>query len=98
MRSQGRTVRALVASKLKRLLGVDPPERAMVKRPRCATASVAARMTSSAAAANNSCGVVRIRTSTEEVTAIAQFQVEIGGRYTITGLKPERFLFTSTRR
>ena len=40
----------------------------MVKRPRCATASVAARTTSSAAAENNSCGVVRMRISTEELT------------------------------
>src|SRR5258708_1315887 len=67
MRSQGKTVRAFVASKLKRFLGVDPPESAIVKRPRCATASLAARTTSSAAAANNSCGVVSVRISTEEL-------------------------------
>src|ERR1017187_484866 len=42
----------------------------MVKRSRCATASFAVRTTSSAAAANNSCGVVSIRISTEALTGL----------------------------
>jgi hypothetical protein len=51
---------------------VEPPDSAMVKRPRLVTASVLARITSSAAAANSSCGVVRVRISVEEVTGFAQ--------------------------
>src|SRR6266702_631323 len=39
----------------------------MVKRPRSATASLAVRTTSSAAAPNSSCGVVSTRISTEAV-------------------------------
>ncbi len=72
MRSQGKTLRALVASRLNRFLGVDPPDRAMVKRPRAMTASLAAWTISSAPAANNSCGVVSGRISTVELKGPAQ--------------------------
>src|SRR5258708_6613597 len=66
--SHGRLALALAAISVYRFLGVDPPESAMVKRPRALTASVAVRITSSAAAWNRSCGVVNLRNSTVELT------------------------------
>ncbi len=64
----GRPALALAAISVYKFLGVDPPESAMVKRPRALTASVAVRITSSAAAWNRSCGVVRRRSSVVELT------------------------------
>jgi hypothetical protein len=56
-------------------LGVDPPDNAIVNRPRAATASFAERITSSAAAANSSCGVVKMRTSGEELKALNPYML-----------------------
>src|SRR3974390_287265 len=80
MRSQGKVVRAFEASRLNRLLGLEPPERAMVNRPRFDTASFVARITNSAAASNNSCGVVSVRISTEELIGLHSL-VQAGDAY-----------------